>query len=217
MYKINKLKKMGWDSLSFKTKIIRADMVFVKDDIYPHTCEMDYESKYFTRFCIDIYVTNEDSYAEKKIGFLSGYFFTSMDIIHDDCTFGEVADSIGGDLFDMAEEIIGKDLNVRPEIADEMDTIAYIDEFYIGKKYRNYGIGSYLIENLREILYFYSKECVTHCIVLPQPRVMNHNRKFQNISDNNKDKYILEKKLHNFYIKNGFKYIENSKYMLRVD
>lgn len=215
MFKVNKLKKMGGDSLSFKMKIIKADMEYVTDNIYQHICNLDYDSRYFSRFCIDIYLSNEKSNKKKKIGFISGRYFTPDDYIQDELTFLEITDDIGEDIFDLAEEITGENEDIRPEIAKDLDTIAFIEEFYIEKQFRNSGIGSYVLSNLRELFWYYARECITHYIVLPQPRVINHNRKFQNVSDANKDKYILETKVHHFYIKNGFEYIENSKYMLK--
>lgn len=106
MFKVNKLKKMGGDSLSFKMKIIKADMEYVTDNIYQHICNLDYDSRYFSRFCIDIYLSNEKSNKKKKIGFISGRYFTPDDYIQDELTFLEITDDIGEDIEDkIGEEV----------------------------------------------------------------------------------------------------------------
>ena len=77
----------------------------------------------------------------------------------------------------------------------------------------NYGIGSYVINSIDEILYFYSNLFPNKLIVLPQPRVINKSKGHQNVSEKNRNKDLLMEKLIAFYKKNGFDFIENTKYM----
>ena len=107
----------------------------------------------------------------------------------------------------MASAIIGKDGNIKPEVADEDDTIVYIEDFYINKQFRNCGIGSYILDNIEDILYFYANTVINKIIVLPQPRVVNKSKELQNISEKNKKKDLIMKKLVSFYEENGFEFI----------
>lgn len=215
MIKLNELEKIGWDSISLKAHIMKPKLMHITEDIVTHFEEMELDEQYITDFWIDIYVTNLEEDSEMKIGYMKGNLFTPLDFTRFDIDFDDVADSRGWDFYDMACAIMGNDKNVRPEIADESDTICYIEDFYINKQYRNYGIGSYIINNLEEILFFYANLFPTTLIVLPQPRVVNKDRGHQNISEKNRNKDLLMEKLISFYKKNGFEFIENINYMLK--
>ena len=70
-----------------------------------------------------------------------------------------------------------------------------------------------VINNIDEILYYYSNLFPNKLIVLPQPRVINKSKGHQNVSEKNRNKDLLMEKLIAFYKKNGFDFIENTKYM----
>ena len=215
MMKLKELEEIGWDSISLKAHIMKPKLMYITEDIVTHFEGMELDEQYITNFWIDIYVTNLEENSEMKIGYMKGSLFTPLDFTRFDIDFDDVADSRGWDFYDMACAIMGNDKNVKKEIADEIDTIGYIEDFYINKQFRNYGIGSYIINNLEEILYFYSSQFPTRLIVLPQPRVVNKDRGHQNVSEKNKNKDLLMKKLISFYKMSGFEFIENTKYMLK--
>lgn len=215
MIKLDKLEKLGWDSLSFRTFIVRPELEYVTEDIATHIEGMELDSRFITNFFIDIYVTNLDEDEKMKIGFIKGSCFLPMDFMRFNITFHSVADCKGWDFYDMASAIIGKGNNIKPEIADETDTIAYIEDFYINKQFRNCGIGSYVINNIDDILYFYTNSFIDKIIVLPQPRVVNKSKGLQNISEKNKKKDLTMKKLVSFYEENEFEFIEDTRYMLK--
>ncbi len=213
MIKLNELKKIGWDSISIKAHIIKPKMMYITEDIVTHIEGMELDEQFIIDFWIDIYVNNLEEEEEMKIGYIKGSLFTPMDFTRFGIDFYDVADCRGWDFYDMACAIIGNDKNIRTEIASEDDTICYIDDFYINKQYRNYGIGSYVINSIDEILYFYSNLFPNKLIVLPQPRVINKSKGHQNVSEKNRNKDLLMEKLIAFYKKNGFDFIENTKYM----
>lgn len=214
MLKLNELKRIGYDSISLKGHILKNDLNFITEDIVTHIEEMEYDEQFITEFWIDIYVTNLFNEEKMKAGFIRGSFFTPLDFTRFDINFDDVADVKGWDFYDMAGAITGKDRNIKEEIAYESDTIIHIDEFYINEQFRNYGIGSYIINNLEEILYYYSGQFPTRIIVLPQPRVFKDGE-YQNISDKDTSKELLMEKLISFYKMNGFDFIENTNYMLK--
>lgn len=157
MIKLDKLEKLGWDSLSFRAYIVRPELEYVREDIVTHIDGMDFDSQYIKDFFMNIYVTNPD----------------------------------------------------------EDDTIVYIEDFYINKQFRSCGIGSYIIDNLEDILYYYANTIIDKIIVLPQPRVVNKSKGLQNISEKNKKKDVIMKRLVSFYNENGFEFIKNTKYMVK--
>lgn len=215
MIKLNELEKIGWDSISLKTYIGKPNLTYITEDIVSHINDMELEDQFITDFYIDIYIVNLDEDSKMKIGYIRGSIFTPLDFTRFDITFNDVADSRGWDFYAMACSIIDNDGNIKPKIADEAETIGYIEDFYIKKSFRNYGIGSYIINNLNEILYYHSHLFPEKLIVLPQPRVLSKDRRHQNISEKNKNKDILMAKLISFYKTNGFEFIENTKYMLK--
>ena len=157
---------------------------------------MDLDSQYITDFFINLYVTNLDEDEKMQIGSVKGRFFLPMDFTRFGITLNDVADCRAWDFGAMASAIIGKDGNIKPEVADETDTIVYIEDFYINKQFRNCGIGSYILDNIEDILYFYANTVI-------------------NISEKNKKKDLIMKKLVSFYEENGFEFIKNTKYMLK--
>lgn len=215
MIKLDKLEKLGWDSLSFRAYIVRPELEYVREDIVTHIDGMDFDSQYIKDFFMNIYVTNPDEEEKMQIGSIKGRFFTLMDFTRFRITLSDVADCRGWDFEAMASAIVGKDGNIKPEIADEDDTIVYIEDFYINKQFRSCGIGSYIIDNLEDILYYYANTIIDKIIVLPQPRVVNKSKGLQNISEKNKKKDVIMKRLVSFYNENGFEFIKNTKYMVK--
>ncbi len=183
MIKLDKLEKLGWDSLSLRAYIVRPELEYVREDIATHIDGMDFDRQYIKDFFMNIYVTNPDEEEKMQIGSIKGRFFTPMDFTRFGITLSDVADYRGWDFEAMASAIVGKDGNIKPEIADEDDTIVYIEDFYINKQFRNCGIGSYIIDNLEDILYYYANTVINKIIVLPQPRVVNKSKGLQNISE----------------------------------
>ena len=215
MINLDKLEKLGWDSLSFRAYIVRPELEYVTEDVQTHINGMNLDSQYIKDFFMNIYVTNLDEDEKMQIGSVKGRFFLPMDFTRFGLTLYDVADYRGWDFGAMASAIIGKDGNIKPEVADEDDTIVYIEDFYINKQFRDCGIGSYIIDNIEDILYYYANTVINKIIVLPQPRVVNKSKELQNISEKNKKKDLIMKKLVSFYEKNGFKFIKNTKYMLK--
>ena len=215
MIKLDKLEKLGWDSLSFRAYIVRPELEYVREDIATHIDGMDFDRQYIKDFFMNIYVTNPDEEEKMQIGSIKGRFFTLMDFRRFGITLSDVADCRGWDFEAMASAIVGKDGNIKPEIADEDDTIVYIEDFYINKQFRSCGIGSYIIDNLEDILYYYANTIIDKIIVLPQPRVVNKSKGLQNISEKNKKKDVIMKRLVSFYNENGFEFIKNTKYMVK--
>ena len=56
MIKLDKLEKLGWDSLSFRAYIVRPELEYVTEDVETHIEGMDLDSQYITDFFINIYM-----------------------------------------------------------------------------------------------------------------------------------------------------------------
>lgn len=208
-----KRKELG-DSLSFKTKIIRPQLRYITEDVGSHIKNMNYDNQFITCFRIYIYLIDLDTDKDIEVGAVAGCFITPEEF-RSCCNFLDICDCVGGDLLDLAEEITDESYEIRKDICDDTDCIAYVGDIYIKRKYRGYGIGSFVLQELHEILLYHSREFITKIFLQPQPRVVNRNRKIQNISDKNKSKCRIEKELMDFYFKNGFKKIEGTKYLVK--
>ena len=139
----------------------------------------------------------------------------NMKAMFDECSFFEICDAANQELEEMAEAILDKNLNFKEEIADETDCIGYIPELYINKKFRNMGIGSFVLEHLAELLYHYTREMITKVVVLPEPAVRNRLGYLQSISESNKNKEKLEQSLIKFYKNNKFIEIPDTRYLIK--
>lgn len=215
MFDIKKLEKLGYgDCISLKCHIVRPQLRYIQDKIYSSLDDMAINDRFISYFFIDIYASDLEENKDTKIGFIKGCYILPEEYM-ENCDFFDVCDAENQELMLMAESLIDKNFDFKEGIADITDCICYVSNFYIYKKFRNLGIGSHLINELDDILYYYSRDIITKIVLLPQPRVINNQRHLQNISEKNKDREILKNKLRKFYLDNGFIQIDNSEYMIK--
>ena len=216
MFDIEKLEKIGLgDSISLKAYINRASLWYIQDDIFSVIDGMETNDKNITHFFIDIFVSDLINAKDTKIGFIRGCIIEFSEYLRNE-SFYETCDAESQELEEMAASVVDDEKELIDRYVLDSDRVCYISDFYIYKKFRNCGIGSYILEELKDILAYYSRCFINKIILLPQPRVINNQRHTQNLSDKfKKQELILEEKLRKFYLDNGFKEIENSKYMIK--
>ncbi len=215
MLDLKKISELGFgDMLSFNAYIDKPQIRYVEDDILSAIKDIDIIEKYINHFVIRILITDINEDTDTEIGFIRGKIIHSEEEM-EDCNFYEVCDAHSQELEEMAEVLIEKNWNLKNEIVNERDTICYISEFYLNKKFRNLGIGSFVLENLAEFISYYSEQMITKIIVLPEPLVKGKDGLLKAMSENNPEKEKLKEDLIKFYSENVFKEIENSRYMIK--
>ena len=215
MLDLKKISDLGFgDMLSFNAYVDKPQIRYVEDDILSAIKDIDIIEKYINHFVIRILITDINEDTDTEIGFIRGKIIHSEEEM-EDCNFYEVCDAHSQELEEMAEVLIEKNWNLKNEIVNERDTICYISEFYLNKKFRNLGIGSFVLENLAELISYYSEQMITKIIVLPEPLVKGKDGLLKAMSENNPEKEKLQEDLIKFYSENGFKEIENSRYMIK--
>ena len=215
MLDLKKISELGFgDMLSFNAYVDKPQIRYVEDDILSAIKDIDIIEKYINHFVIRILITDINEDTDTEIGFIRGKIIHSEEEM-EDCNFYEVCDAHSQELEEMAEVLIEKNWNLKNEIVKERDTICYISEFYLNKKFRNLGIGSFVLENLAELISYYSEQMITKIIVLPEPLVKGKDGLLKTLSENNHEKEKLKEDLIKFYSENGFKEIENSRYMIK--
>ena len=216
MLDLKKISELGFgDMLSFNAYVDKPQIRYVEDDILSAIKDIDIIEKYINHFVIRILITDINEDTDTEIGFIRGKIIHSEEEM-EDCNFYEVCDAHSQELEEMAEVLIEKNWNLKNEIVNERDTICYISEFYLNKKFRNLGIGSFVLENLAELISYYSEQMITKIIVLPEPLVKGKDGLLKAMSENNHEKEKLKEDLIKFYSENGFKEIENSRYMIKT-
>ena len=215
MLDLKKISELGFgDMLSFNAYVDKPQIRYVEDDILSAIKDIDIIEKYINHFVIRILITDINEDTDTEIGFIRGKIIHSEEEM-EDCNFYEVCDAHSQELEEMAEVLIEKNWNLKNEIVKERDTICYISEFYLNKKFRNLGIGSFVLENLAEFISYYSEQMITKVIVLPEPLEKGKDGLLKTMSENNHEKEKLKEDLIKFYSENGFKEIENSRYMIK--
>lgn len=215
MLDLKKISELGFgDMLSFNAYVDKPQIRYVEDDILSAIKDIDMIEKYINHFVIRILITDINEDTDTEIGFIRGKIIHSEEEM-EDCNFYEVCDAHSQELEEMAEVLIEKNWNLKNEIVNERDTICYISEFYLNKKFRNLGIGSFVLENLAELISYYSEQMITKIIVLPEPLVKGKDGLLKAMSENNPEKEKLKEDLIKYYSENGFKEIENSRYMIK--
>lgn len=215
MLDLKKISELGFgDMLSFNAYVDKPQIRYVEDDILSAIKNIDIIEKYINHFVIRILITDINEDTDTEIGFIRGKIIHSEDEM-EDCNFYEVCDAHSQELEEMAEVLIEKNWNLRNDIVNDRDTICYISEVYLNKKFRNLGVGSFVLENLTELISYYSEQMITKIIVLPEPLVKGKDGLLKAMSENNHEKEKLKEGLIKFYYENGFKEIKNSKYMIK--
>ena len=215
MLDLKKISELGFgDMLYFNAYVDKPQIRYVEDDILSAIKDIDIIEKYINHFVIRILITDINEDTDTEIGFIRGKIIHSEEEM-EDCNFYEVCDAHSQELEEMAEVLIEKNWNLKNEIVNERDTICYISEFYLNKKFRNLGIGSFVLENLAELISYYSEQMITKIIVLPEPLVKGKDGLLKAMSENNPEKEKLKEDLIKFYSENVFKEIENSRYMIK--
>ena len=216
MIDINKFKKLGFgDSISLKGYINRPHLSFLQDELCDEIEKMEVNDKYITYFFIDIFASDLEEDSNTKIGFIKGCIIQPESLMIDS-NFYDTCDAESEELEEMASTLVDEECNMLGKYANSTDYICYVSDFYIYKKFRECGIGSYVINQLDDILYYYSKDFITKIILLPKPRVIDNQRHTKNISEKYKKiESILKDKLIKFYSDNGFKKIYDTDYMIK--
>src|SRR5574344_877690 len=94
MINLDKLEKLGWDSLSFRAYIVRPELEYVTEDVQTHINGMNLDSQYIKDFFMNIYVTNLDEDEKMQIGSVKGRFFLHMDFTRFGITLYDLGDGI---------------------------------------------------------------------------------------------------------------------------
>ena len=216
MLNIEKLKKIGFgDSISIKCYIHRPQLSFLQNEINDEIENMEINEKYLNYFSIDIFASDLEEDDHVKIGFLKGYII-QPDSLMLDSNFYDTCDAESDELEEMASSLIDEEGDLLSKYANSTDCICYISDFYIYKKFRECGIGSYIISQLNDILHFYSKEFITKIVLFPKPREIDNQRHTKNMSDKYKNsESILKDRLIKFYTDKGFEEIFDTGYMIK--
>lgn len=148
--------------------------------------------RYFFDFTISVLSNN------KKVAILKGTIFDNDLIENDDKTIDDIADSIDGDV-EGAISMLYNETNYAV-----FGEVCYIDRFYILPNFRQKGIGSYLLSNLRDILRFLFDAKIEFFTTFISP----HNYIDKKWIENDDKK--MKKLMTSLFVKYGFKEIGNS-------
>ena len=169
------------------------------------------EEKYISNFRLRIYKVDEYENKQSEIGYLRGNFFEA-EINYDDVDFFWLCDMVSQELCNMAEAIT-KNGMVKESICEYDENIAYIDRIYIEPEYQNCGIGTYIINNLHEIMSFYLNLRPNVFILQPVPQARNEIGEVCEADDDTALKLNLKEELLLFYKRCGFKKVRGTDYM----
>lgn len=163
--KEEELQKVGLDSISVRVYASKR-IEYIYEETAEWKGKLEPQEKYLIPTHISIYGMNLYTDEEKEIVVIRAYFF-EPEILIEDSSFWEVCDAESGDLEAMAEAITDEGLSISEEICSENASIFYIDEIFMDKEYRNLDIGSYVIQNLDEFLFFSSNLNIGTIVTMP--------------------------------------------------
>lgn len=117
----------------------------------------------------------------------------------------DIADSIEGDVYSSIFELVNSKYFDKDELY--IGAICYLERFYIMPKYRNKGIGKYLINNLCDLIKYHSNINIEYIVAYLKPLDYIDNKWMDN-----PDASSMKKKMVKFYKNNFFKQIGRKNY-----
>ncbi|HHX61981.1 MAG TPA: GNAT family N-acetyltransferase [Epulopiscium sp.] len=176
--------------------------------------ELEPSDQHLIRFNVQIY--SVDEYGEKTddVGHMQGDFFDlEYGMSEEAYYFFMLCDSVSQDLSNMASSIINKDGCIQEYICGPDEKLLYLDKLYIEPKYRNMGIGSYVINEIKELLEYCCQISPDVAVLLPSPQE-KINGKIVTIKDN-KEYDDKKNQLIQLYKSCGFQKIANEDFMFK--
>lgn len=174
----------------------------------------DPENKYFYSFSGKIVGQDENFEEIVQIGRFGGTYIDGGALYFDgEYTFFDACDMIDQTMCNFAEAIINKNGMLSAKISHGLDRIVHFDRIYIEPKYRGYGIGKYIINNLHSLFVHYLNFEFDIIILEPVPQETNEKG---GVSEYNGDDFEEKKRILVKYYKSlGFKFIGKTKYMIK--
>lgn len=197
----NNLKELGFDSISIRMNGNR-EIFYIAENFDKWEEWLEYQNKY-TRKVVGIIIGNVEFEKEIVIGQLIGTFF-EPEAQMNDADFWDVCDSIDGDLECMASEIVDNNLNISEEICTMNNSIFYIDELFIDEKYREHGIGKFVLKQLDKFMLYSLNLDVGTIVTYPFAMEGTIKDGYKRIKDEEKFEETL-KRVKKFYRSCGFK------------
>ena len=213
MINLEKLNKLGYDSISLKVSGTRGELNYIDQEINECIKTQDYEDKYVINVFISVFATNLDTEEKVGIGKITGRFFES-EMVMDDASFYDVCDSIDTDLEHMAAAIVGEDGCIKEEICEIDENLMYIDRIYINEEFRGLGIASYILSSLNDILEYSVNLSPSVLILLPAPQEIGKDGLLQEARDEEMNKKN-KRRLFRLYERLRFEKLEYSNYMIK--
>lgn len=173
--------------------------------------QMDPEEKYVIYFKINI-LAELLSGKTSEIGFIEGYFFEAEMFLSEANSFFDLCDRISGDICGMAEAVTTKKGNIKSSICPPENNIMYIDKMYIEERYRNCGVGTYMIDNINALLRYSLNLEAYVCVLMPYPQVKSPDGELTHATEDTEEKRF---RLIRFYRRTGFSEIKGTQYMFR--
>ena len=177
---------------------------------------MEPYDKYITNIQIRIYYVDDEGEELDVVGYGEGYFFEADFTRYDEgITFYELCDMVSQASYEMAGEIVDNYGWIEETFCDPYDNIYYLDKFYIKPKYRNLGIGKYVINYMGELLEYICRLSTNVIILNPTP-IEEQDGTVKRIKDDKEYKF-RKKQLVKFYKSCGFKEMPNKNHMFKND
>lgn len=210
------LKEKGIDYMEVIMDVLKnytIDLEQINNKINDY--EIDQIQQYFYNFSGQIVGFDESGKTKGKIGEFWGVCINigEFDACEDD-TFFCVCDQIDETMCNFALAI-SNDGEISNEILEQCEKIVYLDRIFIESKYRQYGIGSYIMENFSKI--FSQNLNINFDAIILEVTPQERNDENQISEYTGEDTADRKKKLIKLYKKLGFRYFNKTKYMIRFE
>lgn len=140
------------------------------DSIEDYRESLEPDSKYMTKITIKVFAINENEEKVMDVGFLNAIYFEAEVLFGAELSFPLLCDMISSDAHGMAAAVTDRHGVIMPSICQSEQNLMYIEEVYVEKPCRGFGVGRYLLDNLVPLL-SHSLNLRPHvCVTLPYPQ-----------------------------------------------
>ncbi len=168
--------------------------------------ECEFEGPFYQRVDLEIY----DEKHVKLLAEVSVYCFDMNSVDWNVDALVDIADSIDQEVYDAIATTV--EAGLLPEDMSDKPILCYLQTLHVKPEFRMQGIGSWLIKNLKDLLYFYYEKEIYGFVTYPRPSD-NHtdDEEIEEIA-NTDEMYQL---MVNLITGNGFLNIKDTNYFFK--
>lgn len=141
----------------------KSSWLFDTERTVQERAECEFEGPFYQRVDLEIY----DEDRVKLMAEIAAYCFDMSSVDWSVDALVDIADSIDQEVYDAIATVA--EAGLLPGDMSDKPILCYLQTLYVKPEFRKQGIGSWLIKNLKDLLYFYYEKEIYGFVTYPRP------------------------------------------------